>query len=82
MQLRHVRTINPAADAPLKVTAVAWCPSSTRIAVATADRVISLYDENGEQRRDKFPTKPVRVRAPGSAACSMGWQPGWRGRID
>jgi intraflagellar transport protein 172 len=48
MQLRHVRTINPAADAPLKVTAVAWCPSSTRIAVATADRVVSLFDENGD----------------------------------
>ena len=61
MQLRYVRTVNPASDSPLKVTAVAWCPSSTRLAIATADRCISLFDENGEQRRDKFPTKPVRL---------------------
>jgi intraflagellar transport protein 172 len=66
MQVRHLRTVNPGSDAPNKVTAVAWCPSSTRLAVATADRVISLFDENGEQRRDKFPTKPVRVVCPGA----------------
>ena len=60
MQLRHVRTINPSSDAPNKVTAACWNPSSSRLAIATADRVISLFDENGEQRKDKFPTKPVR----------------------
>lgn len=63
MQLRHVRSILPAQDGPMKVTAIAWSPNSTRIAVATYDRVISLFDENGEQRKDKFSTKPVRAAA-------------------
>lgn len=72
MQLRHVRTVLPAQDGPLKVTAVAWSPNSTRLAVATYDRVISLFDENGEQRKDKFSTKPVR-----RARC---WLRCWPGR--
>jgi intraflagellar transport protein 172 len=29
-----------------------------RLAVSTADRIIHLFDENGE-RKDKFPTKPA-----------------------
>jgi hypothetical protein len=62
MQLRHLRTVVPAADAPNKVVALCWSPNSSRFAVATADRVISLFDENGEQRKDKFSTKPVRRR--------------------
>ena len=77
MQLRHVRTVNPASEAPLKVTAIAWCPSSSRLALATADRVISLFDENGEQRRDKFPTKPVSVggRRSASQRCAHWSEP-------
>jgi intraflagellar transport protein 172 len=38
--------------------AVAWSPNNQRIAVATYDRVIHLFDEMGE-RKDKFPTKPA-----------------------
>ena len=61
MQVRHVRSVLPATDGPLKVSAICWSPNSTRLAIATADRVVSLYDENGDQRKDKFSTKPVRV---------------------
>ena len=48
------------------------------LALATADRVISLFDENGEQRRDKFPTKPVSVGGRRSATqrhCAHTQQP-------
>lgn len=36
---------------------MAWSPNNQKLAVATADRLILLFDENGE-RRDKFSTKP------------------------
>jgi len=39
-----------------KVTAVAWAPNGRRLAVVTVDRVVLLFDENGE-RKDKFATK-------------------------
>ncbi len=43
---------------------MAWSPNNAKFAVATYDRVILLYDEQGE-RRDKFATKPAdpKVRA-------------------
>ena len=41
-----------------KISALAWSPDSKKYAVATADRVVHLYDENG-QRRDKFTTRPA-----------------------
>ncbi|XP_031437803.1 intraflagellar transport protein 172 homolog isoform X2 [Clupea harengus] len=37
---------------------MAWAPNSARFAVCTVDRVVLLYDEQGE-RRDKFSTKPA-----------------------
>ena len=36
---------------------MSWSPNSQKLAVATADRTILLFDENGE-RKDKFSTKP------------------------
>ncbi|CAN0377521.1 unnamed protein product, partial [Ectocarpus sp. 8 AP-2014] len=41
-----------------KVMAVAWAPNNRKLAVCTADRVVALYDENGE-KRDRFSTKPA-----------------------
>ncbi len=41
-----------------KITAMAWSPNNSKLAVSTNDRVILLYDEHGE-RRDKFATKPA-----------------------
>lgn len=45
-------------DGAAKITAMAWAPNNSKLAVCTADRVVLLFDENGE-RRDKFSTKPV-----------------------
>lgn len=36
---------------------MAWSANHQKLAVATADRSIILFDENGE-KRDKFSTKP------------------------
>jgi len=43
------------------VTAMAWSPNNTKMAVVTMDRVVILYDELGE-RRDKFSTKPANAQ--------------------
>jgi intraflagellar transport protein 172 len=61
MQLRHMRTYRQPADFGAdgkfaKVCAVAFSPNSMRLAVATADRYIYLYDDNGEQK-DRFASK-------------------------
>uniref|UniRef100_H0ZWS4 Intraflagellar transport protein 172 homolog n=1 Tax=Taeniopygia guttata TaxID=59729 RepID=H0ZWS4_TAEGU len=40
---------------------MAWSASSARFAVCTAERVVLLYDEQGE-RRDKFSTKPADAK--------------------
>ncbi|XP_064911402.1 intraflagellar transport protein 172 homolog isoform X1 [Columba livia] len=61
MQLRHVRTLLAPQDGPARVTCMAWSASSARFAVCTAERVVLLYDEQGE-RRDKFSTKPADAR--------------------
>ena len=37
---------------------MAWAPNNTKFAVCTVDRVVLIYDEQGE-RRDKFSTKPL-----------------------
>jgi len=41
-----------------KISSITWSPNSKRMAVATADRVVHLFDENG-QRQDKFSTRPA-----------------------
>ena len=38
--------------------ALAWAPNYTKLAACTVDRVVLLFDENGE-KRDKFSTKPA-----------------------
>lgn len=48
-------------DGACKVTAMAWSPNNTKMAVVTMDRVVILYDELGE-RRDKFSTKPANAQ--------------------
>ncbi len=41
-----------------KVTALAWAPNNNKLAVCTVDRVVLLFDDQGE-KRDKFATKPA-----------------------
>ncbi len=62
MQLRHMKTIQPTTDVVSgkfahKITALAWSPNN-RLAVATGQRVVNLYDESGELK-DKFTTRPA-----------------------
>ena len=64
MQTRHAATVRPATDGMSKVTALAV--SSLRIAVATTDRVVLLYDAASGERRDRIPTKAGA--APGGGA--------------
>lgn len=40
-----------------RIAGLCWSPNCLKLAVATADRTIVLFDENGE-RKDKFSTKP------------------------
>lgn len=44
-------------DGAAKITAMAWAPNNNKMAIVSTDRVVVLFDENGE-KRDKFATKP------------------------
>ena len=60
MQLRHLKTYHLPSELVEqrfpKVTALTSSPNHLRLACATSDRYVTLYDEEGVQR-DKFPTK-------------------------
>ena len=58
MQLRHLQSITPPSEGILKVTAVCWAPKGKKLAVCTTDRVVLMFDEEGN-RKDKFSTKPA-----------------------
>ncbi|KAB7506029.1 Intraflagellar transport protein [Armadillidium nasatum] len=58
MNIKYLKNILPPQDGAAKITTLAWAPNNFKLAVATADRVIILFDEQGE-RRDKFSTKPA-----------------------
>lgn len=49
---------NKKKDYPNRICGISWSPNQQRLAVATSDRTIILFDENGE-KRDKFSTKPI-----------------------
>jgi len=61
-----------------RVVSVCFSPNNARLAVATADRVVSLFDEAGE-RRDKFATKPGANADKGGKALyaisGLAWSP-------
>lgn len=59
MQLKHISTIMaPSTEGISQVSSMCWSANNKRLAVVTTDRVVQLFDENGE-RRDKFITKPL-----------------------
>lgn len=58
MHLKHVKTLITHQSAEAKISALVWSHNNKRLAVATNDRLIVLFDEDGE-RREKFPTKPA-----------------------
>ncbi|CAG9462268.1 unnamed protein product [Pedinophyceae sp. YPF-701] len=64
MRLRYAQSLLNPVDGILRVTAVAFSPETAhdrvpqKLAAATTDRVVTLYDAEG-QKRDKFKTKPA-----------------------
>ncbi|XP_071116630.1 intraflagellar transport protein 172 homolog isoform X1 [Haliotis cracherodii] len=58
MQLKHMKTLLAPQDGAAKICAIAWALNNNKMAVCTSDRVILLYDEQGE-KRDKFSLKPA-----------------------
>ena len=58
MQIKYWKNLQAPIDGMQKIAALAWSQNSKRYAVATADRVIHLYNEKGE-RQDKFTTRPA-----------------------
>ncbi|XP_005107698.1 intraflagellar transport protein 172 homolog isoform X2 [Aplysia californica] len=58
MQLKHMKTLLPPMDGAAKICAIAFSPNNHKLAVCTSDRVIVLFDEQGE-KRDKFSLKPA-----------------------
>ncbi|CUT99105.1 intraflagellar transport protein 172 [Echinococcus multilocularis] len=58
MHLKHFKTLIPYQPVESKISALAWSPNSKRLAVSTSDRLIVLFDEDGE-RRERFSTKPA-----------------------
>ncbi|KAF8062969.1 IFT172 [Scenedesmus sp. PABB004] len=67
MQLAHLQTLLQAGDGIANVSALAWAPNSAKLAAATHDRVVHLFDDAGE-RRDKFKTKPADAAGGGGGA--------------
>ncbi|XP_076806393.1 intraflagellar transport protein 172 homolog [Clavelina lepadiformis] len=61
MQLKHMTTLLEPQLGESKICCMCWAANNTKFAVCTSDRVVLLYDENGE-RRDKFATKPVDAK--------------------
>ncbi|XP_014206099.1 intraflagellar transport protein 172 homolog [Copidosoma floridanum] len=58
MQLKYLGSILPAHDFENRVASIAWSPNNLKLAVASTDRSISLFDDKGA-KKDRFSTKPV-----------------------
>ena len=58
---------------------MAWSPNNQKLAVATHDRVVHLFDETGE-RKDKFPTKAADPKV--SFSCKRNGEAGYQVRFE
>ena len=50
MQLQHLQTLLPPDERVNKVTAITFSPNNKKLAVVTLDRVVHLFDDNGERK--------------------------------
>ncbi|CAD7963993.1 unnamed protein product [Amoebophrya sp. A25] len=57
MQLRYVKNLQAPQDGMQKISASTWSPNNQKVAVVSTDRIVHLYDEQGE-KQDRFSTKP------------------------
>lgn len=58
MQLRYLKNLNPPIDGMSKVTSISWSSNTTRLATVGADKIVQLFDEQGD-KQDRFSTKPA-----------------------
>ncbi|CAH1638763.1 unnamed protein product [Spodoptera littoralis] len=58
MKLKYSKTLLEAQDAESPIADICWSPNNVKLAVATCDRLVLLFDREGI-RRDKFATKPA-----------------------
>jgi intraflagellar transport protein 172 len=58
MQLKYLKSITQPTDGVNKVTALCWSPNGKKLAICTSDRVVVMFDEDGN-KKDKFSTKPI-----------------------
>ena len=67
MKLQLAKTIKEPGDLSNdrlpKVVALCWSSNNEKLAVATSDRYINIYDNRGTQREKKFSTKPADKNA-------------------
>lgn len=71
MQLRFLADIHQPVKGIAPIRALAWSPNNRRLALADANNVIYLYDENGE-KKEKFTTKSVNGEKGGSSYAITG----------
>nr|XP_023018691.1 intraflagellar transport protein 172 homolog [Leptinotarsa decemlineata] len=62
MQLKYLQTVLEAQDYDFKVAGICWSPNNKKLAVATCDRQVLLFDDQGE-KKDRFSTKPFDPEA-------------------
>ncbi|GBG27682.1 Intraflagellar transport protein 172-like [Hondaea fermentalgiana] len=75
MQLTLMQSLlEPSKQGMKKVTAMSWSPNNKRLAVVTVDRVVYLYDEQGE-RKDKFATKAATKGDKEYLVRALAWSP-------
>ncbi|XP_026731686.1 intraflagellar transport protein 172 homolog isoform X2 [Trichoplusia ni] len=58
MRLKYAKTLLEAQDCESPIADICWSPNNVKLAVATCDRQVLLFDRDGN-RRDKFVTKPA-----------------------
>jgi intraflagellar transport protein 172 len=57
-----------------KISSISWSPNSKKMAVATADRVVHLFNEDG-LIKDKFSTRPAEKDNNSYIVISMAFSP-------
>lgn len=58
MQLRYLKNLHPPDEGMSKVTSISWSANTTRLATVGADKIVQLFDEQGD-KQDRFQTKPA-----------------------
>ena len=56
MNFKHSRNLIPSGTQIAKICGIAWSPNNMRLAVATADKKIVLFGEEGN-KKESFGTK-------------------------